>query len=75
MQVGFNWLPSHKGIMFDVTNAMTGFNSVAFKVYQHRMARCIHICSNNSFEEYLILYGLGYMRDIPHGSYILDIPQ
>ena len=35
VQVGFNWLLSHKGIM---TTAMTGFNSVAFEVYQHCMA-------------------------------------
>ena len=33
VQIGFNWLPSYKRIMFfDVTTAMTGFNSVLLKL-------------------------------------------
>ena len=39
-----------KELCFDVTTAMTGFNSVAFEAYQHCMA-WVYV-SSNSFEEH-----------------------
>ena len=65
VQVGFNWLLSHKRIMFWCDHCHDWLQQLFLK-YIHTVWIGIYV-SSDSFEEYVLtLYGLGYILDILH---------